>query len=249
MWALVAAVFVASVLGSLHCAGMCGAFLAIAVGVPGVGVSRWKMQLAYHGGRLVSYSALGAAAGALGAAANVAGALAGLKPVAAILAGAVMIAFGIVSLLHLSGVGLPRIRPPAWLQRVSTALHRRALDTPPFTRALTIGLLTTLLPCGWLWAFVITAAGTGAAWSGALAMAVFWVGTLPVLVTLGAGMQGALGVLGRKLPVLTCLLLVGVGVWTLVGRSSLDPLAIANASSQNNPTTLPSADDVPACCR
>lgn len=249
MWALVGAVFVASVLGSLHCAGMCGAFLAIAVGVPGADVARWKMQLAYHGGRLVSYTALGAVAGALGAAANLAGALAGLKPIAAILAGAVMIAFGMVSLLHLGGVRIARLHPPRWLQRLSTALHRRALDTPPFTRALTIGLLTTLLPCGWLWAFVITAAGTGASWSGALAMAVFWAGTLPVMVTLGAGMQGALGVLGRKLPVLTCLLLVGVGVWTLVGRSTLDPLAIANASTRHGPTTVPGDDDVPACCK
>jgi hypothetical protein len=56
-------------------------------------------------------------------------------------------------------------------------------------------------------------------------------------------------VLGRKLPVLTCLVLVSVGVWTLVGRSSLDPLAIAKASSHSAPTTLPSADDVPACCK
>lgn len=249
MWTLVAAVFVASVLGSLHCAGMCGAFLAIAVGAPGVAAARWKMQAAYHGGRLISYATLGAIAGALGEAANVAGGLAGLKPVAALLAGVVMIGFGVVSLLRLGGVRLSMLRTPGWLQRLSTALHRRALDTPPFTRALTIGLLTTLLPCGWLWVFVITAAGTGASWSGAMAMAVFWAGTLPVMVTLGAGMQGALGLLGRRLPVLTCLLLVGVGVWTLVGRSALDPLAIATASSPQGPTTAPSADDIPGCCR
>jgi uncharacterized protein len=66
--ALVAAIFLASLLGSLHCAGMCGAFVAIACGRLGNDRSDWRdavaLQTAYHGGRLLTYVTLGMFAGA-----------------------------------------------------------------------------------------------------------------------------------------------------------------------------------------
>jgi sulfite exporter TauE/SafE len=166
-----------------------------------------------------------------------------------------MIAFGLVSLARLAGWSFARLHPPAPLLALSQSLHRRAMNTPPLARATTIGLLTTLLPCGWLWAFVVTAAGTASAAWGAVAMAIFWAGTLPVMVTLGAGVQGAMGTLGRRLPVLTCLLLVGVGVWTLVGRSMLDVQAFASSrggvvsATDGSLPSAPSPDMVPDCCK
>ena len=46
MIALIAAVFTASLLGSLHCAGMCGAFVAFAVGLDGPARPRWRRRAA-----------------------------------------------------------------------------------------------------------------------------------------------------------------------------------------------------------
>jgi sulfite exporter TauE/SafE len=248
MWTLVGAIFIASLVGSLHCAGMCGAFLAIAISDPGRRVSKWKMQAGYHGGRLLSYTTLGAIAGSLGAAANIAGGLAGLQPVAAMFAGAVMIVFGVVSLSRLMGWSMARLSPPGWLLSASQGAHRRAMDAPPMLRSITIGLLTTLLPCGWLWAFVVTAAGTAHPLSGAIAMAVFWAGTLPVMVSLGAGIQGGLGHLGRRLPAAACVLMVVVGLWTLVGRSMIN-LPSAHAAPTTQPSSVPDPNEVPECCR
>ena len=58
------AVFGASLVGSLHCAGMCGGFVACLCGGPSkVG----SAHLAYHAGRGVGYLTLGALAGLLGA--------------------------------------------------------------------------------------------------------------------------------------------------------------------------------------
>ena len=91
----------------------------------------------------------------------------------------------------------------------------------------TIGLLTTLLPCGWLYSFAITAAGTGSAWKGMLAMTAFWLGTLPALVLVGAGVKRILGPMGRRLPALTCVALVAAGLYTLLGRTLIDPVALA----------------------
>ena len=54
-------IFIASLLGSLHCIGMCGAFTAITAGGP----KPVQLTIAYHLGRLITYMTLGAVAGSL----------------------------------------------------------------------------------------------------------------------------------------------------------------------------------------
>ena len=122
MTGLIVGVFLASLLGSLHCAGMCGAFLAIAVtGVGPVGAGRprqFPLQAAYHLGRLATYAFLGLTAGAAGKLLDLTGALAGLRPVAAILAGATLLAFGLFSLLRIYGVVPAHLPGPKVMQRL-----------------------------------------------------------------------------------------------------------------------------------
>ena len=222
MIALISAVLVASTLGSLHCAGMCGAFLAIALtDTTSRPAAAWRLQAAYHGGRLVTYTVLGAMAGLVGASIDVASATAGLNRAAAGLAAATLIVFGTITLLRLWGVHVPRAPLPGWLRNAATAGHRAAMDLPPGRRALSIGLMTTLLPCGWLYAFVLVAAGTGHPLAGAAAMAAFWIGTLPVMISLGIGLRTITGAAGRWMPAVTAIALIGVGVWSLAGRMSL----------------------------
>lgn len=242
MTTLIAAIFVASLLGSLHCAGMCGAFVAIACGAAtspdptGRLAEAARLQAAYHLGRLVTYVTLGALAGAAGRLLDLTGALAGVQPVAATLAGATIVAFALLTLMKLRGWRVSRLtRGPTFLSRLLAPAHRAAMRRPPVLRAAMIGLFTTLLPCGWLYAFVITAAGTASPVWGAVAMAVFWGGTLPMLVCVGAGARRLLGSLGAYVPVVTCVLLAGVGVYTIVARGRLDPVAIAQTLEARHP--------------
>lgn len=88
-------------------------------------------------------------------------------------------------------------------------------------RAASIGLLTTLLPCGWLYAFVVTAAGTADPVMGGVTMAVFWVGTLPMLIAVGTLARRATGALGSKLPAITAGAVIVVGVVTVIDRAGL----------------------------
>jgi sulfite exporter TauE/SafE len=245
MTPLIVGIFLASLLGSLHCAGMCGAFLAIAI--YGVGPDRPRqapLQAAYHLGRLVTYVLLGITAGAAGRLLDLTTALAGLRPVAAALAGATLLTFGLISLLRIYGKGPARLPAPRFMQRLVQAGHRRAMDRSPVVRAALIGLLTTLLPCGWLYAFVITAAGTASPLSGGIAMAVFWLGTLPVMVALGATFRQFTGALGKRLPTFTCIALMALGLFTLVNRAQLDPAALARRISVAGLT----AHEEPPCC-
>ena len=248
MSALLLAVLLASLFGSMHCAGMCGAFVAIACGGLGVSERGWRggamLQGAYHGGRLISYAALGAVAGAAGSLVNIAVGLAGIQAVAIALAGAAVASFGIVSLLRACGVSIAHFRlPQSWTRRVSR-LNAMAMNRPPIVRAGMIGLLTALLPCGWLYAFAITAAGTGSPLRGAAAMVAFWAGTLPALAAVGISARKLAGPLGRRLPVVTAVLMVVVGLWMVAGRTRLDPIAMARQLQ-----AAPNAHrETPACC-
>lgn len=230
MTALIGAVFIASLLGSLHCAGMCGAFATIAVTTPtveGRAVYRQaRLHIAYNAGRLLTYSLLGAAAGVVGAGLELGGATIGIQRSAAVAAGVMMVMFGVVAVLRLRGVRLPQVPMPASWRAIVSRGHRAAAGLSPMWRASIIGLLTTLLPCGWLYAFAITAAGTASPLWGAVTMAAFWAGTLPVLVAVGAGVQRLAGPLRRQIPAITSVALVAVGVYTIVGRGTMPAAAM-----------------------
>ena len=216
MSALLASVLLASLLGSPHCAGMCGGFVAFYSG--GEPRRRGWPHLAYNLGRLCSYSALGLLAGAIGSGVDHVSALAGLGRVAASIAGVLMIAWGGGTLLAAAGVRLPQVPAPAAARRWLVGALHAAREQPAAARALVVGLVTTLIPCGWLYAFVAVAGGTGRPLAGALVMALFWLGTLPVMAGLGLLAQSALGPLRRRLPLVTAGLLVVAGLLTVAGK-------------------------------
>ena len=231
MLPLLVTIFISSLVGSLHCAGMCGAFVAFAVGAPHPERpgSRAALHAAYNLGRLATYMILGTVAGALGAALDLGGSMLGLQRAAAGLAGTLMVLFGVVAILRLGGFKIRGVQVPAFLAHWNVAAHRTAMDWPPVARAGVVGLLTTLLPCGWLYAFVITAAGTAHPLWGAAAMATFWVGTLPMMVSLGVGIQKLSGALGRRLPLFTALAIVLVGLYTITMRMGAQAAVAASA--------------------
>lgn len=257
MIALVAAVFVASVLGSLHCAGMCGAFVAFAVSIDAPkGVNpRGRLQAAYNIGRLLTYATLGSIAGGLGGAFDAAGQLMGVQRAAVMLAGMCMVVFGSIAILRLNGVHIPKPRTPKFLERTVTNAIRAAVEKPPVARAFLTGTITTLLPCGWLYAFVITAAGTGNPVHGALTMVVFWAGTLPMLIAIGTGVQAIasrLGRFGRRVPVIVASVVVCIGMLNVFDPQRLEG-ALVLASRTPTRTDLIShvkslkESDMPCC--
>lgn len=223
---LVVPVVAASLVGSFHCAGMCGGFVAFyAGGDASTGKRRALAHVAYHGGRLATYTTLGVFGGALGAAVDLAGRAAGVGRVAGVLAGSVMIGWGLALLLAAAGVRVPRLSLPR-------ALHARVARTvgalrgkPPVVRALLIGLSSTLLPCGWLYAFAVTAAGTGSALGGAAVMIAFWLGTVPMLLGLGLGAQALTRRVRRYVPTLSAVALIAVGLASVFGRLNVPRMA------------------------
>lgn len=205
------AIFVSSLLGSVHCVAMCGPL----VGLHG-GVRTTKLALAHSVGRLTTYLTIGVLAGLVGRAVDLAGDLAVVQRAATILAGLAILVWGGYQLAIALGLRRTTSGKPAGgafgagLVRIQT---RR-----PARRAWLIGVLTGLLPCGWLWAFAISAAGTGAPVDGGLVMLVFWLGTVPAMLgvlTLGGPLFGWLR---RRAPVVTSIALIVLGLGTLAFR-------------------------------
>lgn len=212
---VLAPVLGASLLGSPHCAGMCGGFVSFYAGAGG---ARPLSHVAYNGGRLVSYATLGALAGLLGAGLDRAGSLAGVSRGAAIVAGGFMVLWGVAALLAAAGVRLPAPAVARPAHRAVAGVLKRLAGRPPVARAAAMGLVTTLLPCGFLHVFVATAAGTGSPARGALLMGAFWIGTVPVMAGLGVLAQRAIGPLRARLPLVSALLVLVAGALTLAGK-------------------------------
>jgi sulfite exporter TauE/SafE len=195
---------------------MCGPFVAFAAAGE-TGPPRRRTTALYHAGRLLAYVGLGVAAGSLGSGVEQLGVLAGVGRAAGILAGVLMIAWGLGTMRAVRG-SQPRFHPPGFLQQTLSRVTRHAGGMSGNRRALITGVSTALLPCGWLYAFVAAAAGTGTPALGALVMAFFWTGTLPVMVTLGFGIQRVARPLGRSLPLVTASIVVVIGLLTIAGR-------------------------------
>lgn len=234
---LLAGVWLASLTGSLHCAGMCGGFAAFAAG----GRRAATASAAYHLARAAGYAALGAAAGALGNAMDLAAGLAGFERPAAIVAAGAMIAWGLRSYAAGGGPILPHVRLPGAAQAYNAALGA-AGGASPVVRAAVVGAASTLLPCGWLYAFTVVAAGTGGAATGALVMLVFWSGTVPALAAVGIGVRRLAGPLRARLPRLAAAAVVLAGVFSLASHLSLPSGAVHAA-----PDGRTAAQRAPVC--
>jgi len=219
--ALAGSVFVAGVLGSAHCAGMCGSFACLAADAGGPQSNRtsgWRGTSAYSIGRLTAYATLGAIAGAAGAGLNRLGDIAGIARPATIVAGVLLVLWGVATLLSLLGLRVPALSvPPALATQVARAV-RAVRAMPDIARGFALGLFSAALPCGWLYAFVATSAAAGSAAGGALVMTAFWAGTVPAMVAVGLGVQRLLGPVRRRLPMVTAVVMIVLGMLTVAGR-------------------------------
>ncbi len=236
------AVLTMSLLGSVHCAGMCGPFV-LACGGPRRGAGLLLPLAAYNGGRLLSYLTLGLLAGAAGQAIDgAAEAFLGVQRAAAVLMGVVLIlmalsALGLTRRLRLSPTAPSRALAPR-LRRALGALYRRKDATGTFA----VGLLSALLPCGWLWGFVAIAGASASPVWGAATMGAFWLGTVPILAATGLAAGGLNRLLGPYAPRALAIAMLAVGVLALTGRMpmpSLDGSPAKPACCQDAPTPAP----------
>jgi len=203
--------FMLGLLGGFgHCVGMCSPFVLFVsrryVPAGGGRAAVLVAQVWYTAGRVLTYAALGSAAGALGGIVALAGGLLGVQRAASIAAGGILIVWALAALSDL----VPGMQTGGSLfARVAGALKGRVPGHP-----LAMGFLLGLLPCGLLYSALIAAAARGGAVEGAAALAVFGLGTAPALL----GLSVADDLLTRNRAVINRLsqvFLLAMGAWFL----------------------------------
>jgi len=208
--AVLSTAFLAGLLGSGHCFGMCG---GIAAGLGAMSKGRAiAPAIQFNLARLFSYAVLGLVA------ASVLGGVSGLVPIARwlrILTAVMILLIGLKFLFNFSGV--------AWIERGGAGLWRRIM---PFAlkagnRQDTLGRLLLgacwgFIPCGLVYSVLMTAASTARPLSGALTMLAFGAGTLPSMLGLTVAAPALAAFLeDRTVRRLIGFALVVLSLWTI----------------------------------
>ncbi|MDZ7291566.1 MAG: sulfite exporter TauE/SafE family protein [candidate division KSB1 bacterium] len=182
-------IFMAGLLASVHCLGMCGPIVLAYAAAGGKAREReeaggrreeWELHAAYNAGRIASYALLGALAGLAGLTLS---SLDAVSEIVAIAGGTIMLLAGVsmFGLLPFSATLLPQ-GASGFLRK----LHRALLLQRTIPSKFFLGLLTPLLPCGILYAMFAKAATAGSVAGGALTMALFGAGMAPALALMGS---------------------------------------------------------------
>jgi len=180
------AAFLSGLLGSVHCAAMCGGIATglSAASAPGAGAKpALRVAATLNIGRVLGYAFGGALVGALGLV---------LQQIVDVLAWQLIlrVALGVVLMLvalRVGGVGdrwnaLNRIGVPLW--RLLAPLQRRLVPARTLPRRLALGVLWGWLPCGLSGSLLLAAWLEADALHGAFVMLAFGLGTLPAMIPL-----------------------------------------------------------------
>lgn len=202
------AAFLLGLSGAGHCLGMCG---GIAAALNLGGARSPAITLAYHAGRIASYTLLGALLGFAAGSLDIAAWTIGLRYIAGLL----LIGMGLYIANWWRGMALlERMGARLWqpVQRLSS--HWLPLRRWP--QGLALGLCWGLMPCGLIYSSLAWAATAQNASTSALMMLLFGLGTLPAMLSTSLGaarVQAVLRQRGLKLAI--AVLLIGSGLWTL----------------------------------
>jgi uncharacterized protein len=163
--------FITGVLGSFHCAGMCGP-IAFALPTKKAGDANFYVgRFIYNLGRIITYATLGILMGLFGSGLKLAGIQQGLS-----IAAGVFILFW--ALYQLLGFRFIKFQPLSWLGKT---YFSKLMGNASSWSLLGIGLLNGLLPCGFVYLALVGSSVTQHVWDAAIFMALFGLGTLPMM--------------------------------------------------------------------
>ena len=214
------ALFMLGLLGTGHCIGMCG---PLVVALPGQ-TARLSAHLAYHAGRLATYSLVGVLMGAAGQGLIRMAAIVGGDPMIwmtrtqagiSVLAGIFLLFFGLARLGVVAeprwlAVAMPN-RMPGWGRMTQRPSDRRGNG-----QLFLLGVLLGGLPCGLSYAAFARALAAADAWGGGWAAMIFGLGTLPGLLAVGAGAGIVMRRFRRQADLLAGLIMIGMAAMLLI---------------------------------
>ncbi len=211
-WLVLLAALTSGLLGGLHCAAMCGGIATgFSAATPGGG---WPLALQVNLGRVGGYVLAGAIVGAFGHGLVALFGNPWFGVALRMLVGLALIVVALRLLGHSGFLPRPGMRLWTWLQ----PLQARLLPANTAPRRIAMGVLWGWLPCGLSLSLLTVAWMQASAAGGALTMAAFGLGTLPVMLPLTWSGQR----LGRwlqrpRLRTAAAVLVMAAGLLTVAG--------------------------------
>lgn len=206
---------VLGLMGSFHCAGMCGP-IAIALPLHGNSIPQKIFGGAlYNLGRTLTYGVMGAIFGLLGQGVE----LIGFQQKISIVMGALMIISVIFPSLFRNQYNLEK----SWFSLVGKLKKSigRLFAVRSFSSLFFIGLLNGLLPCGLVYMAIAGAIGTGEVVLGSLYMILFGLGTIPMMLSIAIAGNILSVAIRQKINRLIPVLVVLVGIFFILRGLSL----------------------------
>ena len=211
--------------GTGHCLGMCGPLVAAIPGKTG----KWSAHLAYHAGRLITYTVIGAGLGAVsGHLGHMAAAVqqdprqnpliwvARLQILVSMGAALLLLILGLHRLGFCQGSHRLAARITDNLPGIGRAISRNRRRQGSFGPVFVLGLILGMLPCGLSYAAFARTLASGGWFSGARMTLAFGLGTLPGLLFLGTS-AGAVWQRHRQASeILSGLIMVGMSLMLTV---------------------------------
>lgn len=165
-------------LGSFHCAGMCGPLVFMLPGNSESPADILKGRFIYNLGRVLTYVAIGLLFGMFGLALT----LKGFQRELSVMTGVIIV----ITVLITSGKK-ERIKAYQLASSFAGPIRKKLkilFSMKTYFALFLIGVLNGLLPCGFVYLATAGAVSTGSVYGGMAYMALFGLGTFPVMMTI-----------------------------------------------------------------
>ena len=213
--ALVIPAVAAGLFGSAHCLGMCGGLSGLFAMHSGARstASQPLLAITYNLGRIASYAILGALSAYAGQ--EMTDVLPGFAVPIRLMAGFVIVLMGIQIAFGWQLLA-PVERAGSYLWRLVSPLTKHVLPVTSPPKALALGLLWGLLPCGLVYSMLLVAMAGSNPLHGATVMVAFGFGTMPAMLVTGLSAASLNRMLSNKRRALVAgVLLVAIGIATM----------------------------------
>ncbi|HPI40524.1 MAG TPA: sulfite exporter TauE/SafE family protein [Pseudobdellovibrionaceae bacterium] len=193
----------ASLLGSWHCAGMCGPIAVL--------MNQRNGLTLYHFGRLFSYLLSGAIIGQFGKL-FLQTQITSLRIFSSVLLFLFLLISGLVLLFDFKSLSNLSFKFTLGRQ-FSRWISHQTLHRTPFV----VGFLSFALPCSWLWTFLALAATTQSPVLGAYTLFLFWLGGIPALNSLPFIAKRMLGNTSLRQRKIAGVILLIAAIYSMIG--------------------------------
>lgn len=176
-------IFIAGVMGSFHCIGMCGAFpVALSSGRQCTTTERSVTHFFYNLGRVFTYVFMGTAFGLFGYVIGEMNFVVSGQVLVSLVAGIFMVVLG----FQITGAIRERTIPGfGYFYNIVVRVMSYFLKERSPLGGFYLGVFNGFLPCPLIYAFLFTAAASGSPVNGALIMALLGMGTIPTMFMMG----------------------------------------------------------------